>query len=625
MEPPATSSYHDDPVVYEESRASLPGAEEIRTQMALDGHNTSSGWSSLKHKKRRLAVVATLLVAAVLALVIAMRGGSSGSRSAADKSDVERMEEAQQFLSFLSDPDALRTVGTPQYQAARWLALQDSMRLSPPASTTYKESFAYFQRYIAALLYYQLNGEDWDLPPALKFLASTSECSWNAGMESDTPIPGSEATSWVMGILCNDNSEIDYIFLPAANLKGSLPEEIGFLLALQHLSLFQNELTGNLPTTVGYLTDLNFLALESNYLTGSVGWIEDPLVNLEYLALGDNLFTGELPSFSKMSSLKEVALDTNAFRGSIENKFNGLTNLKAVFLQDNQLTGEISDDFLADSDVENLDLSDNEISGTFPAHFYRMKIVDLHNNSISGEFPALNSGLLPLKFLSVYNNDMTGGIPNLVGALTQLTHLDVSDNAFTGSIPDSINMLSNLEYLFMADNDFEEGNFPPVWRMTSLVELSLKSTNRIGNIPDWLDTLEDLVLLDLDDNAFTGPIPDSLGSLGELRFLLLNRNQLTGRLPEAMINLENLVVLMADKNDLTHGFAAICEDGSDKLVFFSGDCDSEVNCPCCEMCCSDDDPNCNSAGVIPNLDDTYVRDQYVFSEDLVFTLEQIRS
>jgi Leucine-rich repeat (LRR) protein len=98
-------------------------------------------------------------------------------------------------------------------------------------------------------------------------------------------------------------------------LKGELPFEIGDLLSLEHLSLFNNQISGALPDRMRFLTELKFVAMESNQISGNVpDWINN-LVNLEYLALGGNLLTGELPSkLDGLTNLKQVALDQKSIR-----------------------------------------------------------------------------------------------------------------------------------------------------------------------------------------------------------------------------------------------------------------------------------------------------------------------
>ena len=77
-----------------------------------------------------------------------------------------------------------------------------------------------------------------------------------------------------------------------AGLDGQVPGEMGLLLALSHLSLFNNNLVGQLPVQMMYLTDLKFMALESNALSGNVpDWIGG-LTHMKFMALGGNKLTG---------------------------------------------------------------------------------------------------------------------------------------------------------------------------------------------------------------------------------------------------------------------------------------------------------------------------------------------
>jgi hypothetical protein len=82
-------------------------------------------------------------------------------------------------------------------------------------------------------------------------------------------------------------------------------------------------------------------------------------------------------------------------------------------------------------------------------------------------------------------------------------------------------------------------------------------------------------------------------------------------------------MLMLDKNSLTGSDSAICGDNRQtSLAYLTGDCD-EITCECCTKCCNDDDPGCNALVLPANLDGGYSRDQYVFSEDLIFNTNTI--
>lgn len=372
-----------------------------------------------------------------------------------------------------------------------------------------------------------------------------------------------------------------------------------------------------------YLVYLNFLAMESNLFSGSIpDWIS-AWRDLEYLALGDNQFTGKLPSFADLEKLVEVAIDDNFLTGSVE-VFNDALALEVLFLSDNGFDNEIDGDLFYNlSNLRILDMSSNKLGGFLPAQFFSVEILDLHNNSISAQFPEVNVDDSPLTFLSIFSNDLTGVIPDSIAKLTGLTHLDVSYNSFTGAIPGAaINSLTQLVYLFMGENPFEFGDFPPIWDLVNLEEISLKNARRGNSIPDWISSeyFPELILLDLHANGFSGELPQELGSLSNLAFLMLNRNELTGNIPDSFNNLSNLALIFMDTNRLTGNASPLCVDGPDFSIM-SADCegnDAEVVCGCCQVCCAPGDTACNAQEIQANIDDGYSRDEWVFSEDLIF-------
>lgn len=67
-------------------------------------------------------------------------------------------------------------------------------------------------------------------------------------------------------------------------------------------------------------------------------------------------------------------------------------------------------------------------------------------------------------------------------------------------------------------------------------DISLKSNNLVGTIPESISALKDLKSLDLSSNKLTGPIPATISGLFVLRFLYLNDNELTGPLPAMIYN-----------------------------------------------------------------------------------------
>jgi hypothetical protein len=210
----------------------------------------------------------------------------------------------------------------------------------------------------------------------------------------------------------------------------------------------------------------------------------------------------------------------------------------------------------------------------------------------------------------------------------------VSSNAFGGDLPAEIGTIGNLKYFFASGNDFVQGVIPEfLASLTKLEELGLKSTNRLGEIPAFLGDLDDLVLLDLDDNMLSGPLPSELGQLTDLEFLLLNRNELSGDIPTEFGGLTSLRLAFLDRNDLSGSLAPLCElpifhqpvgdnDGMELLIADCNGEDPEIECTCCTVCCSDDDPNCHAYTAIPNVDPiweyNYNRLEFTFGSETSF-------
>ena len=138
-------------------------------------------------------------------------------------------------------------------------------------------------------------------------------------------------------------------------------------------------------------------------------------------------------------------------------------------------------------------------------------------------------------------NSFSGPLHNSIANLRELTRLDVSNNELTGPLPESIKDMKALQFLYLANNEWVEGSIPEWRNLTGLLELSLKGTNRVDEIPEWIGReMTNLQLLSLDDNLLSGEIPETLGHLKGLEYLLLNQNNLTGTIPATLMHLHQL-------------------------------------------------------------------------------------
>jgi hypothetical protein len=96
----------------------------------------------------------------------------------------------------------------------------------------------------------QLNYQSWQFKRG--WLTNMTYCLWD-------------------GINCNGNSNVVILLdLSMNNIVGPIPQVIGTMTALQHLSFAGNSISGPLPDFLGNLVNLNFLSLNKNQFTGSV-------------------------------------------------------------------------------------------------------------------------------------------------------------------------------------------------------------------------------------------------------------------------------------------------------------------------------------------------------------------
>mmetsp|Transcript_12969 Transcript_12969/g.19389 ORF Transcript_12969/g.19389 Transcript_12969/m.19389 type:complete len:504 (-) Transcript_12969:76-1587(-) len=207
-------------------------------------------------------------------------------------------ERYQYFYSYLiehqiSTPSKLEDRKSPQHFALKWIANED-------VGTTLEmhnvDPWVFIQRYILAVLYFSTNPAAVtaaasrrrtrsSLPSSWKndchFLSPKHECAWKddgGGVQS-----------------CDSQHRIIDISFHNNDLKGTIPEEIGWLSELKLLNFQNNQLFGTIPKTMGSLQHLYYLGLHDNALIGTV----------------------PSDSFSDLTNLKTLHLENNDLEGII--------------------------------------------------------------------------------------------------------------------------------------------------------------------------------------------------------------------------------------------------------------------------------------------------------------------
>lgn len=135
---------------------------------------------------------------------------------------------------------------------------------------------------------------------------------------------------------------LEQLYLYSNNLAGPIPPELGNLSQLQTLSIALNDLTGPIPPELGNPSRLASLDLDANDLTGPIPVELGDLPALSTLRLSANNLSGQLPAaLGKLSGLGRLSLGWNDLSGSVPPEIGNLANLRHLNLVDNDFTGPI--------------------------------------------------------------------------------------------------------------------------------------------------------------------------------------------------------------------------------------------------------------------------------------------
>ncbi|KAJ6966282.1 LRR receptor-like serine/threonine-protein kinase [Populus alba x Populus x berolinensis] len=137
------------------------------------------------------------------------------------------------------------------------------------------------------------------------------------------------------------------------------------------------------------------------------------------------------------------------------------------------------------------------------------------------------------------------------GSVCHVTNISVKSFNLTGVLPEELGDLPHLLEIDLSRN-YINGTIPP--RLAQLPNLQILSliVNRLtGPIPPEIGKITTLEELVLEDNLLGGPLPPDLGNLTSLRRLVLSSNNFTGTIPETLGNLKNLTQFKIDGSELS--------------------------------------------------------------------------
>ncbi|KAI0493642.1 hypothetical protein KFK09_023763 [Dendrobium nobile] len=392
------------------------------------------------------------------------------------------------------------------------------------------------------------------------------------------------------------------------------------LVNLSSLDLSNAEFAGSVPASISCLKKLTFLDLSSNSLAINPMILQN-MTNLKELILDyvnvssyRDEWCGVLVNSTPILEL--LSMRSCSLFGAICSALPMLPFLSIIRFKDNNLDSNIPDSFGNFSSLSELCLVGNNFKGFFPYQIFQLRNLKYlyisHNPTLSGYIPEF-SKYNNLKTLWVFNTNFSGNLPNSIGNLKFLTNLDLSSCKFNGTIPSSFRNLSELVYLDLSYNNFNgvvglefidglknlstldisksglsltqldasigssSSSFPKM-SILKLVGCNLTkiptfikyqdqmtnldlSNNRIcGKIPSWLGRIVDF-------KQFTSLIPSNTTSQSRLSFLSLANNNLTGEIPPFICNLTELTILILSNNKLTGTIPpCLLEDGISLLV-----------------------------------------------------------
>jgi hypothetical protein len=146
----------------------------VEVQPSVQDAPSSVATNEEDAKKKKICIVAIVLLAIIAAAVGAGVGISVSNESTGEPVSA-RVKAFQEFLVPISG-EQLKDTSSPQFQALIWLANDDGANMTIGVD----REVAIKTRYVAAVLYYASQGDNWD--DNNNFLSEKSTCEWNRNL-----------------------------------------------------------------------------------------------------------------------------------------------------------------------------------------------------------------------------------------------------------------------------------------------------------------------------------------------------------------------------------------------------------------------------------------------------------
>jgi len=272
---------------------SFPNDESHIDEFELDNIENVASRAIQKERRRRCTIICTFIcyltaiVLLLLTLIAALNIAKQRQIPLQERGVLNTLPKIEAYIKSMSTPSQFLNKNSPQSRAFQWIIEEHVEEVVEEAE---KEAIIIIndniveskeilrQRYVLAVLYYSLNGDNWNKND--NWLSTTlSVCDWYTSGDEN---------------ICSDDGLIQILQLENNNLQGTLP-----MIELQHLfkdqllvfNIQNNDVSGNIPKDFfGKMTNVEKLILSGNDLEGTVPTIFDGFstANLRLVRLDSN-------------------------------------------------------------------------------------------------------------------------------------------------------------------------------------------------------------------------------------------------------------------------------------------------------------------------------------------------
>ncbi|XP_012256387.1 protein flightless-1 isoform X2 [Athalia rosae] len=326
---------------------------------------------------------------------------------------------------------------------------------------------------------------------------------------------------------------------------------------------------GKFPPSVRLMTGIQWLKLDKTNLS-EIPEEMGKLLKLEHLSLVKNKLERLYGELTELGCLRTLNIRHNNIKSSgIPTELFHLEELTTLDLSHNNLK-EVPEGLEKAKSLLNLNLSYNHIEtipNTLFIHLTDLLFLDLSHNQLE-TLPPQTRRLANLQTLNLNHNPLGHFQLRQLPSLMNLTTLQMRDTQRTlSNIPSSLESLTNLQELDLSQNELPRVP-DALYSLPNLRRLNL-SDNQITELSTAIDFWQKLETLNLCRNKLT-TLPSSLCKINTLRRLYLNDNELDFEgIPSGIGKLSSLQVFSAANNHLEMIPEGLCRCGSLKQLILT--------------------------------------------------------